>query len=140
VKFKFEWHSNSNSKAKLINPPWADCPSQPTSLLLFSRETRPASARPSPPPSFLFLRTAQPTATAAQPSRPLVAPFTFRPGQLTSGARLSAFPSSSRRAPPRSPRLRSLCRAFSSFACATLPRSRHQPAPRLACPRSATWE
>jgi hypothetical protein len=102
-----------------------------------SRERQPTRARPRPPPSFLFLRAAQPTTTAAQPSQTPQRPFTFRPGQLTSGARLSAFPSSSRCA-PQLPLLRPATRrrttAPSPFRLrhAALLASPAYPAPRLS--------
>jgi hypothetical protein len=136
-------HSNSNSNPNHLNHHGLE-PNTRTAH-------RPTRARPSPA-SLLLLshRTAQPTRpTGHGPAQPagLTAPrpFSFRPRQLTSGAHLSAFPSSSLRAPqhfaPAPPHEKlPNHHAFSSFACAALPRSRHRPAPRLACPCSMTQE
>jgi hypothetical protein len=104
VEFEFEWAIEIQIQTLITLTTMGQNPTHTTH--------RPTYARPSPRPSFLF----SPTNTALQPtghgpaqpagltaSRPLI----FRPGQLTSGTRLSAFPSSSHRPPPQLSRPRS---------------------------------
>jgi hypothetical protein len=141
-------HLNSNSKANHINTRGPTSPSWPNLLLSLSCETRPTSTRPSPASLFPFPSVERSPQATARPSqtRPSPRPFNFRPGQLTSGARLSAFPfptSPLARSSASPPSLRDRGASppppFSPFPSAASPaRSCHLPASLLACPRSTT--
>jgi hypothetical protein len=125
--------SNSNSNTNYLGLQAAGPPALPS----FSRER---TAQPIL--LFLFLSAEHGPQAMAQPSQARLSPrpLIFRPRQLTSGTRLSAFPSSSRSAPLRpaalrlaplaSPRDKALqpplpfARAFSPFPSAAAPLAR----------------